>query len=96
MTNNWIPSQKNATEYVSHCVDWIRQSVQCVGDTSVIVWQWENFMNANIVKGEIAHTCRKFDKLQDWGRNHMLLDVYDPTVRIDDDIVVPIFHNEIQ
>ncbi|KAJ6540151.1 hypothetical protein DFH09DRAFT_1368557 [Mycena vulgaris] len=95
-TNNWIPSQKNATEHVSHCVDWIRQSVQCAGDTSVIVWQWENFMNASIVKGDIAHTCRKFDKLQDWGRNHMLLDVYDPTVRIDDDIVVPIFHNEIQ
>ncbi|KAJ6540132.1 hypothetical protein DFH09DRAFT_1089878 [Mycena vulgaris] len=85
-TNNWIPSQKNATEHVS---------IQCAGDTSVIVWQWDDFMKASIVKGNIAHTCRKFDKLQDWGRNHMLLNVYDPSARIEDDIVVPVFHNEI-
>ncbi|KAJ6555094.1 hypothetical protein DFH09DRAFT_1165509 [Mycena vulgaris] len=94
-TNNWIPSQKNATEHVSHCVDWIRQSIMCAGDTSVIVWQWENWTNASIVKGNVAHTCRKFDKLQDWGIEHMMQNVYDPTVRIEDDIVVPIFHNEI-
>ncbi|KAJ7449171.1 hypothetical protein FB451DRAFT_753621 [Mycena latifolia] len=95
-TNNWIPSQKNATEHVSHCIDWIRQSIMCNGDTSVIVWQWSPFMNASIVKGNVAHTCRKFDKLQDWGKEHMLQKMYDPTVHIEDDIVVPIFHNEIQ
>ncbi|KAJ7471286.1 hypothetical protein B0H11DRAFT_2041105 [Mycena galericulata] len=94
-SNNWIPSQKNATEHVAHCVDWIRQSIMCNADTSVIVWQWENFMNASIVKGNVAHTCRKFDKIQDWAKERILLDEYDATIHIEDDIVVPIYHNEI-
>ncbi|KAJ6595561.1 hypothetical protein DFH09DRAFT_1357509 [Mycena vulgaris] len=95
-TNNWIPSQKNATEHVSHCVNWIRQSVMCAGDTSVIVWQWEKSMNASIVKGNVAHTCRKFDRLQDWGKEHILRNAYDPTVHIEDNIIIPILHNEIR
>ncbi|KAJ7202035.1 hypothetical protein GGX14DRAFT_570934 [Mycena pura] len=86
-TNNHIPSQKNATEHVGHCIDWIRQSIMCTGDTSVIVWQWENWVNASIVKGNVAHTCRKFDKLQEWAKDRMLLKAYDPTVHIEDDIV---------
>ncbi|KAJ7485546.1 hypothetical protein FB451DRAFT_1230229 [Mycena latifolia] len=94
-TNNWIPSQKDATQHVSHCVDWIRQSIQCAGDTSVIVWQWHDSRNNTNVMGDIAHTCRKFDKLQDWAKDHILKVKYDPLVHIEDDIVVPIFQNEI-
>ncbi|KAJ7696318.1 hypothetical protein B0H17DRAFT_929641, partial [Mycena rosella] len=94
-THNYIASQTNATEHVSHCVDWIRQSLMCNGDTSVIVWQWQDSKNTTMVKGNVAHTCRKFDKLQDWAKEHILKNKYDPTVHIEDDIVVPIFHNEI-
>ncbi|KAJ7485550.1 hypothetical protein FB451DRAFT_1392289 [Mycena latifolia] len=94
-TNNWIPSQKDATEHVAHCVDWIRQSIQCTGDTSVIVWQWHDSRNHTNVMGNIAHTCRKFDKLQAWAKQRVLKVKYDPYVHIEDDIVVPIFHNEI-
>ncbi|KAF7359820.1 hypothetical protein MVEN_00707300 [Mycena venus] len=94
-TNNWIPSQKNATQHVSHCVDWIRQSIMCNSDTSVIVWQWEDYLNASVVKGNVAHTCRKFDKLQTWAKNRTLRKAYDPTVHIEDDIVVPVFYSEL-
>ncbi|KAJ7097046.1 hypothetical protein B0H15DRAFT_945726 [Mycena belliarum] len=92
-TNNWIPSQKNATEHVSHCLDWIRQSIMCAGDTSVIVWQWEDSANASIVKGDVAHTCRNFDRLRDWGHEHTLHVEYDPAVHIEDDIAVPTFRS---
>ncbi|KAJ7449173.1 hypothetical protein FB451DRAFT_1410910 [Mycena latifolia] len=94
-TNNWIPSQKNATDHVSHCVDWIRQSIMCNSDTSVIVWQWDNAKNKTAVQGNVAHTCRRFDKMQHWGKEHMLQNVCDPTVHIEDDIIVPILYNEI-
>ncbi|KAJ6478196.1 hypothetical protein C8R45DRAFT_1101585 [Mycena sanguinolenta] len=94
-TNNWIPSQQNATEHVGHCVEWIRQAIMCNGDTSVIVWQWQDLKNISMVKGNIAHTCRKFEKLQDWAKERMMNIRYDPTVHIEDDIVIPIFHNEI-
>ncbi|KAK7052481.1 hypothetical protein R3P38DRAFT_2860572 [Favolaschia claudopus] len=93
-TNNHIPSQKNATDHVGHCIDWIRQSLMCSSDTSVIVWQWHRALNTSIVKGNVAHTCRKFDKIQQWAKDRMLLETYDPTVHIEDDIVVPIFHND--
>ncbi|KAJ7158962.1 hypothetical protein C8R43DRAFT_1124603 [Mycena crocata] len=94
-TNHWIPSQKNATQHVSHCVDWIRQTLQCSSDTSVIVWQWDDTQNRNTFRGDVAHTCRKFDKIQAWAKERALPTTYDPTVLIEDDIVVPIFHNEI-
>ncbi|KAJ7168013.1 hypothetical protein C8R46DRAFT_1191963 [Mycena filopes] len=93
-TNNWIPSQENATQHVSHCVDWIRRSIMCSSDTSVIVWQWDERQNASVVKGKVAHTCRKFDKLKAWAEDRMLLGAYDPTVHIEDDIVVPVLSPE--
>ncbi|KAJ7160632.1 hypothetical protein C8R43DRAFT_1233822 [Mycena crocata] len=94
-TNNQIPSQTNVTRHVSHCVDWIRQALQCSSDTSVIVWQWDDTVNRNTFRGDVAHTCRNFEKIQEWAKSRALPTVYDPTVLIEDDIVVPIFHNEI-
>ncbi|KAJ7791383.1 hypothetical protein B0H13DRAFT_1521822, partial [Mycena leptocephala] len=70
-TNNWIPSQKNATQQ-SHCLSWLRQSIMCNSDTSVIVWQWDSTLNASVFKGNVAHTCRKFDKVQAWAKDRML------------------------
>ncbi|KAF7324953.1 hypothetical protein MKEN_00537700 [Mycena kentingensis (nom. inval.)] len=94
-TGNWIETQKNATEHVNHCIDWIRQSIMCSSDTSVVVWQWKEWANTSLVQGNVAHTCRKFEKIQDWAKDRMLLKTYDPTVRIEDDIVVPIFHEDM-
>jgi hypothetical protein len=51
-------------------------------------------LNSSIVKGNVAHTCRKFDKIQEWAKERMMIVTYDPTVHIEDDIVVPIFHND--
>jgi len=80
---------KNASEHVIHCVDWIRQSIMCNADTSVIVWQWDDRFNSSIVKGNVAHTCRNFEKIQDWAKQRMLKKPYIHTVKITDDIVVP-------
>ncbi|KAK7052479.1 hypothetical protein R3P38DRAFT_2860562 [Favolaschia claudopus] len=92
-TNNYIPSQKNATDHVGHCIDWIRQSLMCSSDTSVIVWQWHNSLNTSVVKGNVAHTCRNFSKIREWAKDRTLLASYDPSVHIEDDIVIPIFHS---
>ncbi|KAJ7641907.1 hypothetical protein FB45DRAFT_901314 [Roridomyces roridus] len=94
-SNNHIATQKNATDHISHCVDWIRQSIMCHADTSVIVWQWAASLNETIVKGNVAHTCRKFDKITDWAKERLLVNAYDPFVHMEDDIVVPILHQEM-
>ncbi|KAJ7691571.1 hypothetical protein B0H17DRAFT_1062933 [Mycena rosella] len=92
--NSSTPVRK-ATEHISHCVDWLRQSLMCAGDTSTIVWQWNDSRNRTEATMATAHTCRKFDKLQEWAEERMLKIDYDETVHIEDDIVIPIFHNEI-
>ncbi|KAJ7667179.1 hypothetical protein B0H17DRAFT_1088947 [Mycena rosella] len=95
-SNNYIPSQKMLrSTSVSHCIDWLRQSIMCHVDTSVIVWQWDPRANASLVKGNVAHTCRKFDKITEWAKQRVLVNTYDPTVHIEDDIVVPVLHQEI-
>ncbi|KAF7345303.1 hypothetical protein MSAN_01907000 [Mycena sanguinolenta] len=94
-SNNHISAQKHATEHISHCIDWLRQSIMCHVDTSVIVWQWDSKANESRVKGNVAHTCRKFDKITEWAKERVLVNTYDPTVRIEDDIVIPVLHQEI-
>ncbi|KAF7345275.1 hypothetical protein MSAN_01904200 [Mycena sanguinolenta] len=93
-SNNYIPTQ-DATEHISHCIDWLRQSIMCHVDTSVIVWQWDSQANESRVKGNVAHTCRKFDKITEWAKERVLVKTYDPTVHIEDDIVIPVLHQEI-
>ncbi|KAF7346864.1 hypothetical protein MSAN_01825800 [Mycena sanguinolenta] len=89
-SKNWIPSQKYATEHLWHCLDYVRQAIMCSGDTNMIVWQWEDASNTTVHKANVAHTCRKFDKLQAWAKEHEMVVELDPKVHIEDDIVIPI------
>ncbi|KAJ6551767.1 hypothetical protein B0H19DRAFT_1264401 [Mycena capillaripes] len=77
-------------DHLDHCIDWIRQALMCAGDTSVVVWQWDPKQNKTTFQGDVAHTCRNFDKLRDWGKSHMIRTHYDTSVRIEDDIAIPI------
>ena len=47
-------------------------------------------MNSSIVKGDVAHTCRNFEKVRDWARERVLPKPFDPTVHLTDDIVIPV------
>ncbi|KAJ6504968.1 hypothetical protein C8R45DRAFT_1090732 [Mycena sanguinolenta] len=76
--------------HLDHCVDWIRQSLMCAGDTSVVVWQWDPAPSITTFQGSVAHTCRNFEKLREWGKKHKIQRPYDNSVRIEDDIVIPI------
>ncbi|KAJ7910447.1 hypothetical protein B0H13DRAFT_2661031 [Mycena leptocephala] len=77
-------------DHLDHCIDWIRQALMCAGDTSVVVWQWDPKQNKTTFQGDVAHTCRNFDKLRDWGKSHRIRTHYDTSVRIEDDIVIPV------
>ncbi|KAJ6451914.1 hypothetical protein C8R45DRAFT_848091, partial [Mycena sanguinolenta] len=76
--------------HLDHCVDWIRQSLMCAGDTSVVVWQWDPEQKITTFQGSVAHTCRNFEKLREWGKRHKIKTPYENSVRIEDDIVIPI------
>ncbi|KAL0070222.1 hypothetical protein AAF712_002712 [Marasmius tenuissimus] len=85
-----ITASEKSAQHVSHCIDWVRQSIMCHADTSVIVWQWEDWVNSSIVKGDVAHTCRNFKKIQDWAKERVLPKPFDATVHLTDDIVIPV------
>ncbi|KAJ7202038.1 hypothetical protein GGX14DRAFT_399612 [Mycena pura] len=76
-------------DHLDHCIDWIRQALMCAGDTSVIVWQWDPAQNKTTFQGDVAHTCRNFEKLREWGKSHAIQSHYDTSVRIEDGIVIP-------
>ncbi|KAH8813399.1 hypothetical protein DL96DRAFT_518880 [Flagelloscypha sp. PMI_526] len=70
--------------HVRHCIDSIRQSLMCASDISVIVWQWN--VEKNLVQGktDIAHSCRNFDKLQQWTHDRRLSKSIDLKLKLDD------------
>ncbi|KAJ7318184.1 hypothetical protein DFH08DRAFT_1037117 [Mycena albidolilacea] len=74
------PSRK----HISHCVDWLRNSIMCHSDTSVIVWQWNVHLNQSTPKARIPHSCKKFKPIQDWGKNNEILADYDHTIHLED------------
>lgn len=68
-------------DHIDHCVDAIRQSLMCTADVSVLVWTWNKKKKMNMEVGQIAHTCRKFDKIQEWARERAIYDGFDPAYR---------------
>ncbi|WYZ45800.1 hypothetical protein EsH8_IX_000025 [Colletotrichum jinshuiense] len=64
-------------DHIDHCVDAIRQSLTCNADISVLTWGWSKEKKKNLEMGTIVHTCRRFDKIQEWAREHAVYHIMD-------------------
>ncbi|KAE9379519.1 hypothetical protein N431DRAFT_460772 [Stipitochalara longipes BDJ] len=49
-----------------HCLDYIRQSLQCGGDLTPMNWVWIEQTQKVFFKPGTPHTCRKFDAVWQW------------------------------
>ncbi|KAJ3552825.1 hypothetical protein NM688_g3949 [Phlebia brevispora] len=67
---NLGPGQLRA--HLSHCVDSLRQGIMCAGDISPIVWHRNTPNESAIIELEVPHTCRKYDKLVGWAKEHKI------------------------
>ncbi|KAF8996175.1 hypothetical protein BDQ17DRAFT_1392111 [Cyathus striatus] len=56
--------------HLRHCIGAIRQSLMCFSDVSPIVWQWSEEKKKAVQRDDILHTCRKFENVQEWAKNH--------------------------
>jgi len=56
--------------HIRHCIGAIRQSLMCFSDVTPIVWQWNETLGVGDQRDDIVHTCRKFDRVQEWGKNN--------------------------
>ncbi|PVH73924.1 hypothetical protein DL98DRAFT_389913, partial [Cadophora sp. DSE1049] len=49
-----------------HCLDIIRQSIQCSGSTTLIPTKFMEGLHHNYIDSDQVHTCRSFTFLRDW------------------------------
>ena len=51
---------------VDHCLDAIRQYIQCAGITTLIPTKWREGAQRNYIDSDQVHTCRSFTYLRDF------------------------------
>jgi hypothetical protein len=51
-----------------HCIDAVRQSLMCASDMTPLPNMWSNKHHRLIADFEQPHTCRNFNKLQEWAQ----------------------------
>jgi hypothetical protein len=51
--------------HMDHCLDQIRQSIQCHGDLSPVPLYWWDGWGTGLGQGH-THTCRKWDSIREW------------------------------
>ncbi|KAJ7922460.1 hypothetical protein B0H13DRAFT_1603672 [Mycena leptocephala] len=65
-----------------HCIGAIRQALMCSADISPIVWQWSAKYEQAEQRDDILHTCRNFDRIQGWAKEHSMGPLSDLTAHI--------------
>lgn len=45
----------------------------CHGDIATVYWQWLPIRRQPLPRLEITHTCRNFDAIKQWAREHELV-----------------------
>ena len=71
--------------HVGHCIDSIRESIMCMSDISVNVWQWDLVHNLSHSLGNSLHTCRNFDDIRSWAYDRRLANDFDKYTYVGDD-----------
>lgn len=56
----------NGIEHLDHCINILRQSLQCFSDVSPYVFQWDEASGEVGAYANVAHTCRNFDDVRNW------------------------------
>ena len=57
--------------HITHCLNSIRQSLQCSSDTSLITFNIQSIDAVNmkpklLPSFNVVHTCRNFEKINEW------------------------------
>ncbi|KAB5576188.1 hypothetical protein GE09DRAFT_1281885 [Coniochaeta sp. 2T2.1] len=62
------PGSPNRADHIDHCINHIRQSLQCHADLTPMEWRLSG--SNIIIKTDTHHTCRNFDKIHRWASSH--------------------------
>jgi hypothetical protein len=54
-----------------------------------VIWQWSDERNRSFISQSGVHSCRNFDAIVDWAKDHQLQREFDYFAHVPDDIPVP-------
>ncbi|KAI1160691.1 hypothetical protein F5B18DRAFT_631371 [Nemania serpens] len=69
------------SRHAAHCLDSMRQSVQCAGDVSLLTMRWGVHTREPLANFTGRHECVNWDHIQDWAHDHVY-DVMAPGVLV--------------
>ncbi len=72
-------------EHLEHCYDALRQSLLCSADITPLPWIWVEEAKESKELAHVAHTCRDFDVLREWAREHAV-EHFDKKTYVPDDL----------
>ncbi|KAF7348861.1 hypothetical protein MVEN_01406200 [Mycena venus] len=87
-------SDSNVAFHLDHCVESLRRTLMCSPDLSLLVWQWEDERQLTLPQDTSAHECVNFDRLTEWAENRALINEWDRTKHLVDDLQIPIYHSD--
>ncbi|KAJ6115581.1 hypothetical protein N7523_005998 [Penicillium sp. IBT 18751x] len=67
----------NGIIHLDHCINIIRQSLQCFSDVTPYVFQWSEEAQAVHAYANVVHTCRNFDGVREWALERTYTDSWD-------------------
>ncbi|KAK3388267.1 hypothetical protein B0T20DRAFT_457375 [Sordaria brevicollis] len=69
--------------HLEHCIEGIRQSLQCSADTSALFWEWSERRKMMVGNTATTHTCKDWEKVRQWGLEHQTGRYFDPYERVE-------------
>jgi len=73
-------------DHIEHCLNSIRQSLMCSVDVTPIVFQWDEKEQRSFVRTDTLHSCRNFENIRGWAKEHQLYGEVITTVHVEDDL----------
>jgi len=84
-TDYAVEHETMGMDHIEHCYDALRQSVMCSADLTPIPWVWNRKDHQAKALAKIAHTCRDYDAIRDWAKEHELHE-FDRFTYVPDDL----------
>ncbi|KAH8750910.1 hypothetical protein BGZ57DRAFT_1010239 [Hyaloscypha finlandica] len=55
--------------HLDHCLDHLRQTVECSSDLTPVTWQWADGLGLPTSQTDRPHTCRSYKHIREWAMN---------------------------
>ncbi|KAF9525197.1 hypothetical protein CPB83DRAFT_732891, partial [Crepidotus variabilis] len=59
-------------EHTIHCIEALRQALMCSVDITPMPWKWDAEGTKAELTMDVQHTCRNFDAVREWAKEHRL------------------------